>query len=168
MQKIILTILLLKCSTSFSQLPVNNFTPKEKLYLQTLKQAANYLKSKQTKYFAFHRTATYSNEEEFYDTVISMFFNKERMLKEFEINTDVFSVEGKMVIIRHTLNSCDHYLDIVPKDSIFIRPQIHKIKASISSSDSLQAINTLIYFLKLMEKKFLYSPAILMRQQINF
>jgi hypothetical protein len=148
MQKIILTLLLLKCSTSFSQLPVNNFTPQEKSYLQTLTNAADYLKGKPAKYFAFHQTLTYSVDEAFYDTVISMFFNKEKMLKDFEENTDVFGPTAKMDIIRHTLNSCDYYLDIVPGDSIFIRPERYKIKEFTSKADSLRMTSTLEIFYK--------------------
>ena len=54
------------------------FYPKEKLYLQTLNQGISYLKSKPTKYFAFHETETYTTDEAFYDTVIAKFFNKEK------------------------------------------------------------------------------------------
>ncbi len=52
-QKILVLLLTLQSFTAFSHVPVNNFTVKEKLYLQTLQQAIDYLKSKPTKYFDF-------------------------------------------------------------------------------------------------------------------
>jgi hypothetical protein len=58
MKKLIITIIVLKSLTGYSQIPVHNFTAKERLYLQTLQEAANYLKSKPTKYFDFHQTET--------------------------------------------------------------------------------------------------------------
>lgn len=69
-----------------------------------------------------HETENYSNEEAFYDTVISKFFDKEKMLKNFQTDTMVFAVAGKMDIVRHILSSSDYFLDIFPGDSIFIKP----------------------------------------------
>lgn len=147
MKKIIIIIISLKCFTAFAQIPVNNFTPKEKLYLQTLKEGINYLKSKPTKYFAFHQTETYTTDEAFYDTVIAKFFNKEKMLKNFTQKTEVFAVEGKMDIMRHLLNGCDYYLDFVPTDSIYVTPaRYHITDTLINSQDSMLLDALEIYF----------------------
>jgi hypothetical protein len=143
MKKLNIIIILFISFPSFAQIPVNNFTPKEKLYLQTLQQAVAYLKSKPTKYFDFHQTETYSNDEAFYDTVISKFFNKEKMLRNFEKNIDVFAVEGKMDIVRHILNGCDYYLDFVPTDSIYLTAQRNIIKGLTFAEDSLTLSNSL-------------------------
>jgi hypothetical protein len=70
------------------------------------------------------------------------------MLKNFEINTNVFSVEGKMDIVRHLLNGCDYYLDIVPADSIFVRPLRYRFKNFLNKEDSIKISNELeIFFL---------------------
>jgi len=144
MNKNILSLLLIFLSfTTSAQVPVNNFNPKEKLYLQTLQQTATYLKSKPTKYFDFHQTVTYSNDEAFYDTVIAKFFNKEKMLKNFAENTDVFAIEGKMDIMRHLLNGADYYLDFVPTDSIFIIPERYRINGFTNTGDSIGISNGL-------------------------
>lgn len=148
MKNRLITILLLSSITGIAQIPVKNFSTKEKLYLQTLQQAASYLKSKPTKYFDFHSTPMYSNDEAFYDTIISRFFNKEKMLKIFEENTNVFAPEGKLDLVRHTLNSCDYYLDIVPVDSIFIRPMRSRIKGFSSKEDSIETSIVLEIFFK--------------------
>ena len=134
-------------------MPVNNFTPKEKLYLQTLQQAAAYLKSKPTKYFAFHQTETYTSDEAFYDTVISMFFNREKMLKNFEKKTEVFAVEAKVDIVRHLLNGCDYTLDFVPKDSIFVTPFHYKITDSLRTAEDSTLLDALDIFFNVDGKK---------------
>ncbi len=140
-------MLTLQSFAVFAQVPKNNFTPKEKLYLQTLQQAANYLKSKPTKYFDFHQTETYSNAEEFYDTVITKFFNKEKMLKNFEQKTEVFAVEGKVDIVRHILNGCDYNLDFVPADSIFVTPFRYKITDTLRTAEDSMLLDALeIYY----------------------
>ena len=153
MNKIIITIIALKSFAAISQVPVYNFTPKEKLYMQTLQGAVIYLKNNTTKYFDFHQTETYSNDEAFYDTVITRFFNKEKMLKNFEKNTDVFAVEGKVDIVRHVLNGCDYYLDFIPADSIFIRPMRYKIKNVSAKEDSIEMSNALEIFFKVEGKE---------------
>lgn len=147
-QKILVLLLTIQSFALSAQVPVNNFTPKEKLYLQILIKAADYLKSKPTKYFDFHPTETYSNDEAFYDTVISKFFNKEKMNEIFKKNTDVFAVEGKFDIVRHLLNGCDYNLDIVPPDSIFVRPERYRIKDFTNKDDSMRLTNSLEIFYK--------------------
>ncbi len=153
MKKLIIILLLLKSFAAFTQVPVNNFTPKEKLYLQILQRAAAYLKSKPKKYFDFHQTQTYSNDEAFYDTVISIFFNKEKVLKNFEKNTDVFAVEGKVDIVRHTLNGCDYYLDFVPPDSIFIRPARYNVTDTLRDAEDSMLLDALEIFFTVDGKK---------------
>ncbi len=147
-KNILIVLMILQSFTTPAQVPVNNFTPKEKLYLQTLQQAAAYLKSKPTKYFGFHQTETYSKDEAFYDTVISKFFNKEKMNEIFKKNTDVFAVEGKFDILRHLLNGCDYNLDFIVPDSIFIRPERYRIKDFTNKDDSIRLTNTLEIFYK--------------------
>jgi hypothetical protein len=139
-------LIILKSSLTFSQVSVNTFTPKEKLYLQTLQQVATYLKSKPTTYFDFHPTETYTKDEAFYDTVISKFFNKEKMLKNFETNTDVFAVEGKIDIIRHILNGCDYNLDFIPADSIFVTPFRYKITEPLTTAKDSTLLDALEVF----------------------
>ena len=147
LKKLLIAILFLQTVTAFAQVPVNNFTPKEKLYLLTLNQAIQYLKSKPTKYFAFHQTETYSKEEAFYDTVISKFFNKEKMLKNFEQKTEVFAPEGKLDIVRHILNGCDYYLDFMPEDSIYITPYRYQITDTLRDAEDSTLLDVLeIYF----------------------
>lgn len=147
MKKLIIIIISLKAFTAFAQVPVNNFTPKEKLYFQTLQQAVAYLKNKPTKYFAFHQTETYSNDEAFYDTVITMFFNKEKMLKNFETNVDVFAVEGKVDIVRHILNGCDYNLDFIPTDSIVVTPARYHVTDTLRDANDSSLLDALeIYF----------------------
>lgn len=148
-KKVILLLTIFHSLAAFTQVPVNNFTLKDKLYLQTLQQAATFLKSRPTKYFAFHQTETYTTDEAFYDTVITKFFNKEKMLKNFAINTDVFAVEGKMDIMRHLLNGCDYYLDFVPTDSIYVTPgRYHLISDTLRNADDSMLLNTMeIYFI---------------------
>ena len=143
MKKLTLLIIILQSFAGISQVPVNDFTAKEKQYLQTLQKAATYLKSKPTKYFAFHQTETYSTEEAFYDTVIAKFFNKEKMLKNFTAKTEVFAVEGKVDLIRHLLNGCDYYLDFVPTDSIYVTPGRYHISGTLKNSDDSMLLNTL-------------------------
>jgi hypothetical protein len=147
-KNIILLFIIFNSLAAFAQVPVNNFNPKEKLYLQTLQQTVAYLKSKPTKYFDFHSTPTYNNDEVFYDTVITMFFNKERMLKNFEQKTEVFAVEGKVDIIRHILNGCDYNLDFMPADSIFVTPFRHQITDTLLTAEDSSLLNALeVYFM---------------------
>jgi hypothetical protein len=81
----------------------------------------SYLKAYPTIPLAFHKSETYSNEEAFYDTVITKFFSKEKMLKIFENDTSHLAVAGKVDWLRHILNEFDYYLDVIPSDSIFIQ-----------------------------------------------
>lgn len=152
-QKIIALLLLLQSYETFSQVQVNNFTPKEKLYLKTLIQTADYLKSKPTKYFNFHQTETYSKDEAFYDTVISKFFNREKMLKNFEKKTEVFAVEGKVDIVRHILNGCDYNLDFVPVDSIFVTPFRYTITDTLRNGEDSMLLDALEIFFNVDGKK---------------
>jgi hypothetical protein len=152
-KKIIVLLLTLQSFALCAQVPVNNFTPKEKLYLQILIQAADYLKSKPTKYFDFHPTETYSKDEAFYDTVISKFFNKEKMLKNFEQKTEVFALEGKVDIIRHILNGCDYNLDFVAADSIFVTPFRYKITDTLKTAEDSMLLDALEIFFTVDGKK---------------
>lgn len=83
------------------------------------------------------------------------FFMKEKMLKSFEKDTSHFAVEGKFDIIRHMLNGCDYFLDIVPLDSILIEPCRHSIKNSLDKNNKGDNIflNSFSIFFKVGRKK---------------
>lgn len=104
------------------QVPVSELNSQEKKFFQTITAVSEYLKAHKTIPLAFHASETYSNEELFYDTVITKFFSKEKMLKIFEKDTSHLAVAGKVDWMRHILNETDYYLDIIPSDSIFVRP----------------------------------------------
>ena len=109
---------------------------KEKKYLQTLVALSDYLRKEKTATISLHETEYYSKEETFYDTVITIFFEKEKMLKNFEKDTSVFAVKGKLDMVRHILNECDKNLDITPADSILVEPQQHLANTS-SNADTI-------------------------------
>lgn len=55
-----------------------------------------------------------------------------------------------MDILRHILNICDYYLDIVPPDSIFVRPYRFKPEtAPINDEEDRKELNNMfeVYFL---------------------
>jgi len=91
-------------------------------FFQTITEVSNYLKAHKTIPLAFHESSSYSKDESFYDDVIKKFFAKEKMLEAFETDTSHLAVAGKVDWLRHILNETDYYLDIIPSDSIFIRP----------------------------------------------
>jgi hypothetical protein len=119
--KFFILFLLLVSQKSFSQKRINEFNEQEMQYFKTFLKTTSHLKAYSTTPLAFHEPEIYSNEEAFYDTVITKFFSKEKMLKIFENDTSHLSVAGKVDWMRHILNEVDYYFDIIPSDSIFIR-----------------------------------------------
>jgi len=107
--------------TVICQVPASELNAQDKSFFQTISAISEYLKTHKTIPLAFHQSETYSNEEAFYDTVITKFFSKEKMLKIFEKDTSHLAVAGKVDWMRHILNEADYYLDIIPSDSIFVR-----------------------------------------------
>ena len=108
--------------TITGQVPISELNAQDRRFFQTITAISEYLKYHKTIPLAFHASETYSNEEAFYDTVITKFFSKEKMLKIFEKDTSHLAVAGKVDWMRHILNEADYYLDIIPYDSIFVRP----------------------------------------------
>jgi len=108
--------------SSISQISKVELPDQDKRFFQTISVISEYLKAHKTIPLAFHQSEKYSNEEAFYDTVISKFFSKEKMLKIFEKDTSHLAVAGKLDWARHILNEFDYYLDVIPYDSIFVRP----------------------------------------------
>lgn len=155
MKKFLLIFLFIVPQACFCQIPVNQFNKQEKQYFKTLLQVAAFLKSRPTNTLIFHESEFYSNEEAFYDTVITKFFAKGKMLQMFEIDTSHFAVKGKLDITRHILNSSDYYLDIVPLDSILIEPYRHSIKNSLDKNNKEDniSLNSLSIFFKVGIKK---------------
>jgi hypothetical protein len=107
--------------TATCQISVSDLNNQDKKFFQTITAVSEYLKNHKTIPLAFHESETYSNQEAFYDTVITKFFSKEKMLKIFENDTSHLAVAGKVDWLRHILNETDYYLDIIPSDSIFVR-----------------------------------------------
>jgi hypothetical protein len=105
------------CQVSNSELNMEG-----KKFLQTITIVAEYLKNHKTIPVAFHESSDYTKEESFYDEVINKHFEKNKTRLLLMEDTSVFSVEGKMDMIRHILNGVDYFLDIIPSDSIFVRP----------------------------------------------
>lgn len=116
-------ILLFSSQVSFSQIQNKKLTAHESGYLKTIQETVLFLKSKPTPKILFHESEFYSSEESFYDTFLINFFNREKMITSFKLDTMVFGVSGKFDMIRHILDSCDYYLDVVPKDSISFEPK---------------------------------------------
>ena len=122
MRTILFFIFSLFSLASISQIPTAELTAEDKRYFQSITIISEYLKTRKTIPLAFHASETYSNEEAFYDTVLSKFFSKEKMLEILGRDTAHLAVAGKLDWARHILNEFDYYLDIIPSDSIFIRP----------------------------------------------
>jgi len=108
--------------TVICQVPASELNSQDKRFFQTILAISEYLKAHKTIPLAFHESQAYSNDEAFYDTVITKFFSKEKMLKLFEKDTSHLAVAGKVDWMRHILNEADYYFDIIPSDSIFVRP----------------------------------------------
>ena len=91
------------------------------------------------------------------------------MLENFGADTMVFAVSGKLDIIRHVLNSCDYYLDVVPADSIFIEPDRLSVGKPLDKNDDEYGMlmNSLTIFLWWIAKKSKCWIVILIRKQIN-
>ena len=121
MRTILFFIFIFFSLSSISQTSKAELTAQNKRYFQTIMAISEYLKTHKTIPLAFHQSETYSNEEAFYDTVLSKFFSKEKMLKILEKDTSHLAVAGKLDWARHMLNEFDYYLDIILSDSIFIR-----------------------------------------------
>lgn len=122
MKIILYSLLNFLALTATCQVPVSELNAQEKKCFETFNRVADFFKTYRTIPLPFHRTENYSKEEAFYDTVITMFFSREKMLRMFEKNTTHFAVAGKMDWMRHTLNEVDYLLDVIPTDSIFVRP----------------------------------------------
>ena len=104
------------------QISVSELNIKEKKFFYTLVDVARYLKAHKTIPLAFHESTTYSKEESFYDEVVNKYFEKNKTRELLIKDTSVFGFEGKMDMARHILNAADYFLDILPSDSIFVRP----------------------------------------------
>jgi hypothetical protein len=128
----------------------------EKKQLDIINQTINFLKSYPTTVLAFHDSEEVTKAEEFYDTVINKFFATQQMFRNFQTDTMVFGVAGKFDIVRHILNSCDYYLDIVPLDSILFEPcsyykEDERSSKSKKEHDSIS--NCIDVFFKIENKK---------------
>lgn len=157
MQKILIIFIWIVPHTCFCQVPVNVFSNQETKYFKTILQVTAFLKSRPTNTLIFHESEFYTKEEAVYDTVITKYFAKEKMLNLFQDDTSHFAVAGKLDIARHVLNSCDYYLDIVPSDSILIEPSRYSSKKSLSKEDKEDNLflNSLSIFFKVGDKKIM-------------
>jgi hypothetical protein len=106
----------------FFSISVAASSQQQEKYERTLHELIAVLRKKPTVPLQFHESPTYTADEKFYDDIISTYFNKGVLLTRLAKDTDVFAVEGKMDILRHMLNKYDQYLDVIPVDSIVIRP----------------------------------------------
>lgn len=104
-----------------SQVFTSNINSKDKQFFETLIGVCNYMKQLKTTPIRFHESSIYSKDEAFYDEVIKRYFDPLKTHELFSKDTSLFSVVAKMDMMRHILNGADYFLDIVPKDSIFVR-----------------------------------------------
>ncbi len=157
MQKGFILFILLISQTSFSQKRINEFNEQEMQFLRTLLQTTSYFKGHPTTPLAFHESETYSRREAFYDTVITKFFAKDKMMKLFEGDTSHLAVAGKLDWARHELNFLDYYLDIAPEDSILIEPAryFHEEKKIENQKNQDIYLNSLNIFFLIANKKVL-------------
>lgn len=137
MKEILIVVLLIVAQTSYAQVPDSSLNKSQKLYFETLVQLSNFLKEKETTLISLHDGNSYSIHEALYDTVVNLFFNKEKMLSSFATDTSVFAVEGKLDMLRHMLNGFDNYLDKEKSESILIEPNYTLSKASVNEGDEV-------------------------------
>jgi len=108
--------------SAIGQISFSEMNIQEKKFLCTIVDAAKYFKAHKTIPLTFHESTAYSKEESFYDEVINKYFEKNKTRELLMKDTSVFGFEGKMDMARHILNAADYFLDILPSDSIFVRP----------------------------------------------
>jgi hypothetical protein len=107
---------------SISQTSTKELNGQEKKYFQTIIDISTYLKEQETVPLVIHESPTYSKDENFYDEVINKYFEVNKTRQLLTQDTSVFAFQGKMDMMRHILNEADYFLDIIPSDSIFVRP----------------------------------------------
>lgn len=113
MRLLFLFLMLFQIKLAEGQIIIGKMDEQDRMYSQTLKEFADFLKSHQTDTIALHESAIYSEQEKFYDTVINRFFSKEKMLSNLSKETE--------------LNAADFALDIIPFDSLNVQPSHYTI-----------------------------------------
>lgn len=122
MKTLLLLIFNLSASIAISQVPTTKLNTQDRKFFQTIINLTEYLKVCKTTPLTFHESPTYTKDESFYDEIINNYFDKEKTRHLLMKDTLVFGYEGKIDMIRHILNGVDYFLDIIPPDSIFVRP----------------------------------------------
>jgi hypothetical protein len=122
MKNSIIVFLLVVSAIAQGQVSAEGFSNREQNYFRTITGLSEHLKAKPFHEITEHETPSYSKDESFYDTVITLYFSKQKIKKEIEGNPSAYAMEGKLDLLRHILHTCHYYLANVPKDSIFVRP----------------------------------------------
>ena len=106
--------------TSNAQKPIGNFSKIDKNNFETISNAVLLLKRTETPIINFDMSSNNTNTMAVYDSLLNRFFDLSYFKDSLKINSD--KLEHKIAEQKLILYNIDHFLDILPADSIFISP----------------------------------------------